>query len=766
MQWIESHFYRLLRREAPQGRLPRAAFWLVVGYLLLWPLSLLPGAFGDSFGLLRSLDAFALIVATILLVWRWLTRRLLWSLSGKLVLTYLLIGLAPVVLFVTLASLSAYVLAGQFAIYIASSRIHTELNHLAMENESYALHAAHLLTPPLLPHPALPEGAKALQSQPSISPRVGSPDALVLPELSRNEEARSPDMRDMAAFLDGKKLQLLARNGEIFSSLELPAWAEDGFKGLVLDEGKLYLRSVTKEMVNGRKLDFVSSLPVDKALLDRLSVGLGRIIISPAIGISNNKNGTVSFNSEMDSQGLPVAGQVDRPVASVKSMGIKAEKATLLPQERALTNAELKNSAILGGELPTPANAYDPIVRFPSTMQTADWHTGDVKSIALGVDSLPSLLYTRLFDASLDMARIIRLALITIAFIFGLLEMFALYMAIRLSRTITQSVSGLYEATLKIDHGDLSHKIAVTRNDQLAELSKSFNRMTASLERLLEEQKEKERLQNELSIAQEVQANLFPQGDKGLISLELHGVCRPARAVSGDYYDFLLFNHDGRETGAGLAIGDISGKGISAALLMATLHSAVRAYRFASEELVYAESAVAALSAHRGPMVDTAEYGELFESPGRILSLLNRHLYRSTQPEKYATLFLAHYNTAGARLTYSNAGQLPPLVLGNDGSVRRLDRGGTVVGLMDGMQYEEGSVQLHSGDILIGYSDGVTEPENDFGEFGEERLLEIVHQHRHKPLQTISNQVMLALDAWIGAQEQPDDITLILARQR
>jgi sigma-B regulation protein RsbU (phosphoserine phosphatase) len=326
----------------------------------------------------------------------------------------------------------------------------------------------------------------------------------------------------------------------------------------------------------------------------------------------------------------------------------------------------------------------------------------------------------------------------------------------------------LYQATLQIDRGELDHQIVVKRDDQLAELSQSFNRMTGSLKRLLVEQKEKERLQNELSIAQEVQANLFPHRIHNLEALELHGVCRPARSVSGDYYDFLVFHreaHDGQpsrmETGVAIAIGDISGKGISAALLMATLHSAVRAYRFAGEELVYSESSVAGLTASREERGGDA----LFESPGRILSLLNRHLYRSTQPEKYATLFLAHYDSASAVLTYSNAGQLPPLVLSLDGSITRLDKGGTVVGLMDGMRYEEGRLQMQSGDILVCYSDGVTEPENDFGEFGEERLMEVVMRYRDQPLHVISSQVMQALDAWIGAEEQPDDITLVLARQ-
>jgi sigma-B regulation protein RsbU (phosphoserine phosphatase) len=91
--------------------------------------------------------------------------------------------------------------------------------------------------------------------------------------------------------------------------------------------------------------------------------------------------------------------------------------------------------------------------------------------------------------------------------------------------------------------------------------------------------------------------------------------------------------------------------------------------------------------------------------------------------------------------------------------------GGTVVGLMDGMHYEEDGFQMRSGDIMVGYSDGVTEPENDFGDFGEERLMEVVARYRDEPLHVISAQVMQALDAWIGAEEQPDDITLVLARQ-
>jgi HAMP domain-containing protein len=157
---------------------------------------------------------------------------------------------------------------------------------------------------------------------------------------------------------------------------------------------------------------------------------------------------------------------------------------------------------------------------------------------------------------------------------FALIELIALIIGVGLTRTITRSVASLYQATQRVNRGDLSHRIAVKSKDQLAALETSFNSMTESLEKLLAEQKEKQRLENELVIAQEVQAQLFPREISQLESLEVHGFCRPARTVSGDYYDFLRLNSHKLT----LAVGDISGKGISAALLMATIHSAVRAY--------------------------------------------------------------------------------------------------------------------------------------------------------------------------------------------
>jgi sigma-B regulation protein RsbU (phosphoserine phosphatase) len=329
-----------------------------------------------------------------------------------------------------------------------------------------------------------------------------------------------------------------------------------------------------------------------------------------------------------------------------------------------------------------------------------------------------------------------------------------------MTRTATAAVAELYDATQHVDRGDFTHRIPVKSKDQLADLALSFNSMTASIEKLMQEQREKQRLENELAIAQEVQEQLFPKQFSHMESLEFYGFCRPARTVSGDYYDFLAASSHKMI----LAVGDISGKGISAALLMATIHSAVRAYSIESMPQLREPVAVGAV-AGSGRMMATWPEG-IEVSPGTLLALLNHQLYESTAAAKYATLFLAIYDGQSQRLTYSNGGHLPPILIGEDGGVRKLEAGGTVIGLFDGMTYEEDSVQMHPGEVLLAYSDGVTEPENEFGEFGEQRLIEIVRENRHLPLPQIIQIVTAAVDNWIGDKEQPDDVTLVLARAR
>ena len=670
---IEIFVYKRLKRLPPQTKLHRSAFWLLMVYLVLGLLRVVPGADGQTLKGLSFLVLCILILCCIPLFWRWVVRRVMWKVSNRLVITYLLVGLTPVVLFVTLALVAAYLFSGQFATFAASSEIDRELSHIASENRAFSVHIARELK-------------ESSQAKPLTLPEFDDDSATGLGHAGL----------EVAAFLDGKPLELKTtppmQPWVQGGMLGPPPWLKDGFRAIVAGHGTFFLRAASERSVDGHTLMLITSLPLKKEHLDRIASGLGTVTLLPGGGMEEDDVTTTQLEKnivkQLDNQppqarehrppppqgSPPGANRGPRVVIGGPNQGAP----TVQINGRDVSRIPFHPESISGGQLPPPTHFFDVTVVFAAPLPMVIWRTGEHHDAVIHVNSRPSLLYERLFITSLQVADVIQDALISIAVFFALLELIAFVMAVRLNQTITRSISDLYIATQEVDEGNFSHRIAVTRHDQLAALSNSFNEMTASLEQLLEEQREKERLQSELEIAHEVQNNLFPRGDVALSMLDLHGVCRPARSVSGDYYDFLVF---GPST-LGLALGDISGKGISAALLMATLHSAVRAYQFAGEELI-----TVGTDAMLSPSfqmvkngVQEINCGEIFESPGRVLALLNRHLYRSTPPEKYATLFLAHYEGAQKRLTYSNGGQLPPLVLRADHGVTRLDKGGTVVG--------------------------------------------------------------------------------------
>jgi sigma-B regulation protein RsbU (phosphoserine phosphatase) len=278
----------------------------------------------------------------------------------------------------------------------------------------------------------------------------------------------------------------------------------------------------------------------------------------------------------------------------------------------------------------------------------------------------------------------------------------------------------------------------VKGNDQLAELGSSFNTMTENLGSLIVVAKEKERLQSELEIAREVQNQLFPRDVPSSKTLELKGVCMPARVVSGDYYDFMAM--PGSELA--FAIGDVAGKGISAALLMATIQSTMRTQ----------------LSATNGA---TPKHF----SAARLVAQLNRQLFANTTPEKYATFFFAIYDEARRALTYTNAGHLPPLLV-RAGEFTNLNPTGTVVGAFPFAKYEERTVELENGDIVVAYTDGIVEPENPYGEmFGENRMKDLVLRYAYEGSSAIIARTMEAVVQWTGSSELQDDMTMVVVRR-
>jgi serine phosphatase RsbU (regulator of sigma subunit)/catechol 2,3-dioxygenase-like lactoylglutathione lyase family enzyme len=237
----------------------------------------------------------------------------------------------------------------------------------------------------------------------------------------------------------------------------------------------------------------------------------------------------------------------------------------------------------------------------------------------------------------------------------------------------------------------------------------------------------------ELEIAKQVQARLFPQTLPAVATLDYAGICIQARQVGGDYYDFFAL---GQER-FGLLIGDISGKGIAAALLMANLQANLR-----------------------------SQFAVAREQPNRFLQSVNRLFYDNTVDSAYATVFFAEYDDATQRLRYANCGHLPGLLLRRDQTVEWLHSTGTVLGLFKNWDSPTGECHLHPSDILVLYTDGVTESFNAAGEeFGEQRLVEAIRRYRAHPAQTMIASIVSDLQRF-SSGEQHDDITLIVAKCR
>ncbi len=691
----------------PEGRMARLACYLAAMAGVLFGLQklleLLTQSWGDYLGGWVSFLASLATILFCILAFRWLKRRLLWRLRNRLIVTYVFIGVIPAVLLLAMATITLYGLAGQFAVFYVTSQIDSQLRSLEAANAAVSNELAARLE------------------------RGDSPAAESLAGLRKRDPAWSH--RQVCAWYGDKPLPLCNEfNG---TSLTNPRFVKSRFGDLVRDRDSLYLRAVASLPMGANRLTVVTSEPLDKDLMGNIAADLGEITVFPS-GIMLDERYAKAGGSSSRSA---APGQADKPGSQ---------------------------GTFTVGAVPNAAGLFDREIPLTGTSLSAvDWSSGERERKALvRVRTRPAILYGHLFAALGEYAQGVAYILFGVAIFFAIIELIALIIGTRMTRTVTAAVAQLHQATQHVDRGDFSHRIPVKSTDQLADLALSFNSMTASIEKLILEQKEKQRLENELTIASEVQAQLFPRQVSELESLEVHGFWRPARTVSGDYYDFLTATSHKLI----LAVGDISGKGISSALLMATIHSAVRAYSVETLPQMREAVSVGALAGSARIMASFPEGIEV--SPAALLSLLNHQLYESTPMEKYATLFLAVYDGRTRHLTYSNGGHLPPILISRDGTIRRLEAGGTVVGLFDNMTYDEETVEMHPGEIFLAYSDGITEPENDFGEFGEQRLIDLVRDNRSLPLPQISQIVTLAVDNWIGDNEQPDDITLVLARAR
>jgi sigma-B regulation protein RsbU (phosphoserine phosphatase) len=475
------------------------------------------------------------------------------------------------------------------------------------------------------------------------------------------------------------------------------------FTGLVQRGTQLHLVGM-READSPRGKRFIElSVPVTSEFLEGLAPELGPIDVTLAQTVEGDSARTA----------VHIGGKDYRAIGRVVT-----KKRALLPQESWLDPVvegfSQLNATYLGADGVSERN--HPVFAFfkarPSQMN---------RRIRV---SLGELSGAKVFELKL------------IALVFLLIELAAVVITGVLTRAMTRTISDLSRATQSVQEGNFSARVPVERRDQLGMLGESFNSMTNSISRLITEQKQLQRLENEISIAREVQDQLFPRNLPHVEGVEIEAICKAARSVSGDYYDFIQLT----PTQVAIAIADISGKGISAALLMASLQAALRSQLLTpgSENLSTAE----------------------------LVSRLNLHLVRNTSEDRFATFFIAIYDLATRKLRYTNAGHLPGLCL-SEGKAKHLDVGGMVLGIVEDYSYQEGIVDVPPDAVLIGYSDGLVEPENAYGEeFGVSRLEAAAQRVRHAAPRKIAESLMAAAEEWSGSPEQADDMTVIVAKLR
>jgi sigma-B regulation protein RsbU (phosphoserine phosphatase) len=530
-------------------------------------------------------------------------------------------------------------------------------------------------------------------------------------------EASLPKNEDEAAAEKRLENQILEARAKALPGLTVnfhvdPAFFEKirnpksrSFAGMVQTANELRLVGI-HEVDTPRGVRAVElSVPVEPPLLEKLSTSFGQIEVMLLQRVE----------SDRDSKAVTIGSKNYLPVP----FGRKRTRDRVLPEA---------------------SSWIDPVVDGFSQMEAAyvrpDGRVEHGHPVFAFFKARSSQLNHLILASLGDLSSAQQFTLEIVAIVFLVIELVALIIGVVLTRAITNTVSDLYRATQFVQEGNFTHKVQVTRRDQLGMLGDSFNSMTNSISRLIDEQKQLQRLENEISIASEVQNQLFPRNFPHVEGVEVEAICRAARTVSGDYYDFIQLS----PTHVAFAIADISGKGISAALLMASLQAALRSQ----------------LLAPGSERMSTAE----------LVARLNKHLVINTGDDRFATFFVAIYDTASRTLRYTNAGHLPGFCL-SEGRAIYLHKGGIVLGVVEDYEFEQETITVPHDAVLITYSDGLVEPENAYGEqFGIPRLEAAAQRLRNAVPRKIAESLMIATEEWSGSPEQADDMTIVVAKLR
>jgi serine phosphatase RsbU (regulator of sigma subunit) len=605
---------------------------------------------------------------------RFVSRRLLWRIRTKLIVSYLFIALVPVVLLTLFMGVAIVLLLG----LIASRVVTGEIDRAGEVLQATARSAL----------AGLPAGdAEA---------------ARVLP--ARLAPAR--ELHPQVAWTLLRDGRVVAADGEAPRAVP-PWWKGPGFAGLVRlrPEEKLSAEILRAAWTEGGAT-LVVELPADEVFYGGVEARTGIHVLQP---------------SEMEVERVPPE---DRGPRVRRGSGVSfeqdGERVTARPRSWFLfvalpvkTNWETGARSAFDG-LPV-AFQYEPLslVRRLSPIQLPTDASGR---------SVPDvLLYV------LGILGTVFVVVYAVALVLGLL----------LARSITRGVHELSVGTQKLRQGDFSHTIRIRSRDQLGELAESFNLMSRGIQQLMEEQVEKERLEEELRIARQIQMSLLPgEGVVRLSGVRVAALCLPAAEVGGDYYDLLPLG----DTRMGVLVADVSGKGTSAALYMAELKGLV-------------------LSLSR-----------IHDSPARLLAEANRILAANMDSRSFVTMTYAVVDTLERRMRYARAGHSPLLHLeARTGRARVLTPPGLGLGLDPGPRFEkilaEDEVALEPGDFFLFFTDGLSEAMSPGAElFGEGRLKRILEEGAALGSEELKERILEEVRRFVGEALPHDDMTLVVLK--
>jgi phosphoserine phosphatase RsbU/P len=672
----------------------------VAGIVAKGVVLVVPLALGSSSGVWRAIDTVASLAIAVggayFLVQglRAARRRLLWRVRRKLILSYIFIGAIPALLIVAFFLLGGFLLFSNFSSYILRVRLQE------LSERAYATADATALEVRLAG--ASDVRAILARRQRVLARETAAASIALVPTAAACDDAR----RDVPA---GGRLRPVNTAGpwaHLDPPSDIPAWIGcDGYSGLLAvaplqapaDATRMLVRAVAMARAVTPGFAVVVDVPVDSEVTGRLQ-----------------SDTSVEF----------VAAEVQ-------------------------TGAE--QHVLAGRPLPMTATPAAPAGGLPlstiSLLEFHDWASGEVGTLRASMHVSIRPIYARLSEAQgsvggRSLGRGLFIGLLVVGVLLLLIQAAAVVMGMALARSITGSVHALFAGTVRVQQGDLTHRIAVTARDQLGALTESFNSMTGSIETLVLEVAEKKRLEEELRIAHDIQMSLLPPAPASLPGLSMTALCVPAREVGGDYYDFLPLD----EHRLGLLIADVAGKGTSAALYMAELKGLV----------------LSLSRTHR--------------SPRDLLMAANRLIAEHLGVRSFITMSYAVLDLEARTLTYARAGHTPLLYLPGGGTcedrhAQLLAPDGLVLGLkiddrgLFDRLLEEQTLQIGAGDVFLFFTDGITEAMNAQDEcFGEERLSRLVEEHAHLSCEELRERMLRDVEAFVGGVPQHDDMTMILLK--